>query len=150
MESRSYLGKDTNARIDVGIGRISLRIMGKTMKFKFQNKREVFLIHADSEKQELWAEPDWDDQDYHSPSKPAWEDWEIHTPPTEPVEDNQKIPDFITNTVWEDLEIVYPTSEDLIPAPSMPPKKNKKIWCKKNKTSSTATTFPGTDETTST
>ena len=31
--------KDTNARIDVGTGRISLRIMGKTMKFKFQNKK---------------------------------------------------------------------------------------------------------------
>ena len=27
--------RDTNARIDVGIGKISLRIMGKTMKFKF-------------------------------------------------------------------------------------------------------------------
>ena len=90
---------DTNARIDVGTGRISLRIMGKTMKFKFQNKREVFLIHENSEKQGLWAEPGWDGQDYHPPSKPAWEDWEIHTPPTEPVEDDQKIPDFITNTV---------------------------------------------------
>ena len=45
--------KDTNARIDVGKGRISLRIMGKTMKFKFQNKREVLLIHEDSEKQGL-------------------------------------------------------------------------------------------------
>jgi hypothetical protein len=95
--------KVTNARIDVGIGRISLRIMGKTMKLKFQKKREVFLIHEDSEKQGLCAEPDWDDQDYHSPSKPAWDDWEIHTPPTEPVEDDQKIPDFITNTVWKDL-----------------------------------------------
>ena len=42
--------KVTNARIDVGIGRISLPIMGKTMKFKFQNKREEFLIHEDSEK----------------------------------------------------------------------------------------------------
>ena len=42
--------KDTSARIDVGIGRISLHIMGKTIKFKFQNKREVFLIHEDSEK----------------------------------------------------------------------------------------------------
>ena len=42
--------KDTNDRIDVGTERISLRIMGKTMKFKFQNKREVFLIHEDSEK----------------------------------------------------------------------------------------------------
>jgi hypothetical protein len=42
--------RDTNARIDVGTGKISLRIMGKTMKFKFQNKRELFLIHEDSEK----------------------------------------------------------------------------------------------------
>jgi hypothetical protein len=139
--------KDTNERIDVGIGRISLRIMGKTMKFKFQNKREVFLIHEDSKKQGLWAEPGWDDQDYHSPSKP---DWEIHTPPTEPVKDDKKIPDFITNTVWEDLKIVYPTSEDPIPAPSTLSKKNKKVWRKKNKTSSTATTSLGTDETTST
>ena len=84
------------------------------------------------------------------PSKPAWEDWEIHTPPTEPVEDNLKIPDFITNTVWEDLEIVYPTSEDPVPAPPTPLKKTKKVWRKKNKMSSTATTSPGTDETTST
>ena len=126
--------KDSNARIDVGTERISLRIMGKTMKFKFQNKREVFLIHEDSEKQGLLAEPGWDDQDYHSPSKPAWEDWEIHTPPTEPVEDDQKILDFITNIVWEDLEIVYPTSEDPIPAPSTPSNMTKKKWRKKNKT----------------
>ena len=34
--------------------------------------------------------------------------------------------DFITNTIWKDLEIVYPTSEDSIPAPSTPSKKNKK------------------------
>ena len=40
--------KDSNARIDVGTGRISLRIMRKTMKFKFQNKREVFLVAAPS------------------------------------------------------------------------------------------------------
>ena len=92
------------------------------MKFKFQNKREVFLIHEDNEKQGLWVEPGWDDQDYHSPSKPAWEDWEI----------------------------VYPTSEDPIPAPYTPSKKTKKVWRKKNKMSSTATTSPGTDETTST
>ena len=119
----------------------------KTMKFKFQNKREVFLIHEDSEKQGLRAEPGWDDQDYHSPSKPAWEDWEVHTPPTESMEDDQKIPDFITNTVWEDLEIVYPIH---VPAPTTPSKKTKKVWRKKNKTSSTATTSSGTDETTST
>ena len=42
--------RDMNARINVGTGKISLRIMGKTMKFKFQNKRELFLIHEDSEK----------------------------------------------------------------------------------------------------
>jgi hypothetical protein len=42
--------KDTNARINVGTGRISLRVMGKIMKFKFQNKRELFLIHDDSKK----------------------------------------------------------------------------------------------------
>ena len=83
-----------------------------------------------------------------SPSKPAWEDWEIHTPPTEPVEDDQKIPDFIANTVW--LEIIYPASEDPVPTPPTPSKKIKKKWRKKNKTSSTATTSPGTNETTST
>jgi hypothetical protein len=65
------------------------------------------------------------------------------------VEDNQKIPDFITNTVWEDLEIVYPTPKDPIVAPSTPPKKNKKIWRKK-KTSSPATTSLGMNKTTST
>jgi len=45
--------RDTNARIDVGTGKISLRIMEKSMKFKFQNKRELFLIHEDSKKQGL-------------------------------------------------------------------------------------------------
>ena len=45
--------KDANARIDVGSRKTSLRIMGRTMKFKFQNKRELFLIHEDSEKQGL-------------------------------------------------------------------------------------------------
>ena len=138
--------KDTNARIDVGTGRTSLRIMGRTMKFKFQNKKEVFLIHEDSEKQGLWAEPGWYDQGYHPPSKPAWEDCEIHTPPTEPEEDDQKIPDFIANTVWEDLEIVYPTSKYPIPALPTPSKKTKKKWRKKNKTSSTATTSPGMEK----
>ena len=42
-----FLG-DANARIDIGSGKVSLRIMGKTMKFKFQNKRELFLIQEDS------------------------------------------------------------------------------------------------------
>ena len=119
------------------------------MKFKFQSKREVCLIHEDREKQGLWAEPGWDDQDYHPSSMPAWEDWEIHTPPTDPVEDDQKIPDFIANTVWEDLEIVYPASEDPVPVPPTPPKKTKKVWRKK-KTSSFTTTSPSMDESTST
>ena len=42
--------KDTNARIDIGTGKICLHIKGKTIKFKFQNKRELFLIHEDSER----------------------------------------------------------------------------------------------------
>ena len=107
------------------------------------------MIHKDIEKQGLWVEPGWDGQDYHPPSKPAWEDWEIHTPPTEPVEDDQKIPDFITNTVWEDLEIVYPASEDPVPVPPTPLNKTKKVWRKKM-TSSFTTTSPGMDESTST
>ena len=121
------------------------------MRFKFQNKRELFLIHEDSEKKGLWAEPGWENWDiHHSPSEPAWEDWEIHDTPTEPVEDDQNIPDFITNTVWVDLEIVYPTTEDPTHAPSTPPKKTKKVWRKKKKTSSPTTTSLGTDEMTST
>ena len=31
--------RDANARIDVGAGKVSLHIMGKTTKFKFLNKR---------------------------------------------------------------------------------------------------------------
>ena len=64
--------RDANARIDVGAGKISLRIMGRTMKFRFQNKRELFLIHEDSDRQGLWAEPGWKEWDiHHSPSEPA-------------------------------------------------------------------------------
>ena len=67
------------------------------------------------------------------PSKLAWEDWEIHTPPTEPVEDDQKIPDFIANTIWEDLEIIYLAFEDPVPAPPTPLKKTKKVWCRRTR-----------------
>ena len=42
------------------------------------------------------------------------------------------------------------TPEDRVPTPTTPSKKTKKKWRKKNKMSSTATTSPGTDETTST
>ena len=41
-------------------------------------------------------------------------------------------------------------TKDPIPVPSTPTKKNKKIWHKKKKTSSTAITSPGMDEPTST
>ena len=41
------------------------------------------------------------------------------------------------------------TPDDPVPTPPTPSKKNKKVW-RKNKTSSTATTSPGTDEMTST
>jgi len=56
--------------------------MGKIMKFKFQNK-ELFLVHEDSERQGLWAEPDWEDREIDDPpTERAWEDWKIHDPPT--------------------------------------------------------------------
>jgi len=102
--------------------------MGNIMKFRFQNKKKLFLIHEDSEREGLWAEPGWEEWDVHnSPSEPAWNDWEIHDRPSEPVEEDQKVPDFITNTLWEDLEIINPTSEDPVPAPPPPPKKTKKV-----------------------
>ena len=42
--------RDANARIDAGIGKISFLIMGKNMKFRFQNKKkELFLTHEDNE-----------------------------------------------------------------------------------------------------
>ena len=46
--------------------------------------------------------------------------------------------------------MVYPALEDPTPVPSTPPKKTKKIWHRKKKTSSPATTSLGMDETTST
>ena len=46
--------------------------------------------------------------------------------------------------------MVYPALKDPTPVPSTPPKKTKKVWRKKKKTSSPAATSPGTDEATST
>ena len=75
--------RDAKARIDVGMEKISLRIMGKNMEFRFQNKKELFLIHEDSERQGLWAESDWEGWEIHDPiSKSAWEDLEILGPST--------------------------------------------------------------------
>jgi hypothetical protein len=37
--------RDAKAKIDVGIWKISFLIMRKNMKFRFQNKKELFLIH---------------------------------------------------------------------------------------------------------
>ena len=49
--------RDARAIIDVGTGKISLIIMGKNMKFRFQNKRqELFLIHEDDKREGLHAE----------------------------------------------------------------------------------------------
>jgi hypothetical protein len=49
--------RDAKARIDVGAQKISLRIMGQNMMFRFQPKEEQFyLIHQDDEGQGLWAE----------------------------------------------------------------------------------------------
>ena len=45
--------RDAKARIDVGTGNIIVRIMGKTMKFRFQNKKELFVIHENSEREGL-------------------------------------------------------------------------------------------------
>jgi hypothetical protein len=60
--------RDAKARIDVGTGKISLCIRQRTMKFRFQNRREqMYLIHEDHEGQGLWAEPE------------QFEDWEIHS-----------------------------------------------------------------------
>ena len=77
--------RDARAIIDVGTGKISLIIMGKNMKFRFQNKRqELFLIHEDDKREGLHADPGWEDWEVHEPpTELAWEDWEIHEPPTE-------------------------------------------------------------------
>ena len=49
--------RDVRAIIDVGIGKISLLIMGKNMKFRFQNKKQELLIHEDNRREGLYAEP---------------------------------------------------------------------------------------------
>ena len=54
--------RDARAIIDVGTRKISLLIMGKNMKFRFQNKKkELFLIHEDNEGEGLYAESGWED-----------------------------------------------------------------------------------------
>ena len=37
--------RDAKAKIDVGTWKISFLIMRKNMKFRFQKKKELFLIH---------------------------------------------------------------------------------------------------------
>jgi len=64
--------RDAKARIDLGTGNINSLIIGKNMKFRFQNKKkELLLVYEDNEEKGLCAEP-------------GREDWEIHDPPTEP------------------------------------------------------------------
>ena len=78
--------RDARAIIDIGTGKISFIIMGKNMKFRFQNKKqELFLIHEDDKREGLHAEPGWENWEVHEPpTEPAWQDWETHEPPTEP------------------------------------------------------------------
>ena len=77
--------RGARAIIDVGTGKISILIMGKNMKFRFQNKKqELFLIHENDKREGLHAKPGREDWEVHEPpTEPAWEDWEIHEPPTE-------------------------------------------------------------------
>jgi hypothetical protein len=50
--------RDAQTRIDVGAGKVHLRIMGKKMMFRFQTKEEhMYLIHQDHEGNGLWAKP---------------------------------------------------------------------------------------------
>ena len=142
-----FLG-NAKARIDVGTGKIIFRIMGKTMKFRFQNKKELFLIHEDSEKRGLWAEPGWEDWDINDPpANPEWEDWEIHDPPTEPAGEDWENHDSLAEPAWEDWEIHKLTPKDPAPVPPTMPKKTKKV-CRKKKTSTSTTTSPCTDDST--
>jgi len=126
-----------DAHIDVGAGEIRLHINGKEEKFDFRPKREQCLMI----------------QVKFGPNPQKIKEVEVT-----PSQKDSLIP-FMKTLMKED-----PTSskrskkgkprattlEDPVPAPPTPPKKTKKVWCKKNKTSSTATTSPGTDETTST
>ena len=65
--------RDARAIIDDENGRISLYIMVKNVKFRFENKKQkLFLIHEDDKRVGLYAEP-------------GWEDWEVHEPPTKPT-----------------------------------------------------------------
>ena len=125
--------KDTNARIDVGRGRISLYIRGKTMKFKFQNKKEQCLMIRVK----------------FGPNPQKIKEIEVT-----PSQKDSLIP-FMKTLMKEDSANSKRSkkkgkSKDPVPAPPTPPKKTKKVWRKKNKTSLTATTSPGTDEMTST
>jgi hypothetical protein len=62
--------RDAKARIDVGTRKISLRIMGWNMMFRFQSKEEqIYLIHQDDEGQGLWVEP-WLSSEDPSPTPP--------------------------------------------------------------------------------
>ena len=49
--------RDARAIIDVGTRKISLLIMGKNMRFRFQNKKQELLIHEDNRREGLYAEP---------------------------------------------------------------------------------------------
>ena len=127
-----------DAHIDVGAGEIRLHINGKEEKFGFRPKKEQCLMI----RVKFGSNPQ-----------------KIKEVEVTPSQKDSFIP-FMKTLMKEDPmssrrskkkgKSKVTTPVDPVPAPIMLSKKNKKKWRKKNKTSSTATTSPGTDETTST
>ena len=126
-----------DAHIDVRAGEIRLHINGKEEKFDFRPKKERCLMIR------VKFGP--------NPQKIK----EVEVTPSQ----KDSLISFMKTFMKEDQEPKKPKkkgnskvakTKDLIPAPSTPPKKTKKVWRKKKKTSSPATTSSGTDEMTST
>ena len=127
-----------DAHIDVGAEEIRLHINGKEDKFDFRPKREQCLMIR------VKFGP--------NPQKIK----EVEVPPSQ--KDN--LISFMKTFIKDDQPSSRKSkkkgkskvikTEDPTLASSMPPKKTKKVWRKKNKSLSPTTTSPGTDETTST
>ena len=127
-----------DAHIDVGSGEIRLHINGKEEKFDFRPKKEQCLMirikfGPNPQKiKEVEVTPSQKD------SLISFMKTFIKDDQTRSKRSMKKSNSKVTKT------------EDPNPAPSMPTKKTKKMWHKKKKTSSPATTSSGTDEMTST
>ena len=125
-----------DAHIDVGAGEIRLHINEKEEKFDFRPKKEQCLMIRvkfgpnPRKIKEVEVTPSQKDSLIYFMKTFAKDDQ------TRSKRSTKKGKSKVTKT------------EDPTPAPSTPPKKTKKAWRKK-KTSSPATTSPGTDEMTS-